>query len=305
MADCTVAEILSDVKGLLGDPTGEVFDDTMLAVPFGLAYRELHDCLVNKGLPTAKREAYPVLPANTGQLVPAAFQINDLSEPIEVWERGGVSLDTISGLTNATPIVVTTSAAHGLSSNAEVTIYGVSTPTKVNQKWYITVLSDTTFSLNGSVASGAYGTGGKVASSAETFFRCSPTETIPQGPAQSRLQYWAWDEEVFTFRPATSDRQLKIVYWASGAAPASGSIGIDNARSSLALATAWRAAQMRDMVQRSQELKFEAYGPNGIPDASGGALRGLVNPMLKELQKRPVRPQTFRPRRNAMWRTFW
>lgn len=305
MADCTVAEIYGDVRGLLGDSGAEVFDDTMLAVPFGSAYRELHDCLINNGLPTARREAYPVLPAFTGVLVPSAFNISDLGEPLEVWERGGISSVAVSTLTNATPIVVTTTAAHGISANTEVTIYGVSSPTVVNDNWWVGVPAANQLALNGSVASGAYGSGGYVAWSTERWVLCSPVDSITQIQPGSRLQYWQWERGRINFRPATEARQLKIVYLASGSAPASGSIGIDNARSFLAVATAYRAAQMRDMVQRAQELKLEAYGPEMVPNVSGGALRTLVNPMVKEMQKRPSRPQTFRPRRNAAWRSFW
>ncbi len=305
MADCTVSDIYGDVRGLLGDSGAEVFDDTMLAVPFGQAYRELHDCLINNGLPPARREAYPVLPAYTGVLVPAAFNITDLDEPVEVWERGNVSSVAISTLTNATPIVVTTASAHGITANTEVTIYGVSTPSVVNDNWWVSVPAADQLALNGSVASGAYGAGGYVAWSSEHWVICNSVDTISQVAPSSRIKYWQWEQNRFNFRPSTEQRQLKIVYWASGTAPSSGSIGIDNARSFLAVATAYRAAQMRDMTSRAQELKLEAYGPEMVPNVSGGALRALVNPMVKEMQKRPARPQTFRPRRNAMWRTFW
>lgn len=305
MADCTVSDIYGDVRALLGDTLTEIFDDSTLAVPFGQAYRELHDCLINNGLPPARREAYPVLPAYTGVLVPAAFNITDLDEPIEVWERGNILSVAISTLTNATPIVVTTASAHGVSANTEVTLYGVSTPTVVNDNWWVSVPANNQLALNGSVASGAYGAGGYVAWSSDRWVICNPTDSITQVQPGNRLQYVQWERGRFNFRPATEQRQLKIVYWASGAAPASGNIGIDNARSFLALATAYRAALMRDMGDRSQQLKLEAYGPELIPNVSGGALRSLVNPMVKEMQKRPVRPQTFRPRRNAMWRTFW
>lgn len=305
MADCTVSDILNDVRGLLGDSLAEVFDDTMLAVPFGQAYRELHSVLIGNGLPPARREAYPLLPAYTGTLYPAAFNINDLGEPDEVWERGGVTAVAISSVSDTTPITVTTSAAHGLSSNSQVTIYGASAPTKVNDNWWITVTGPTTFTLNGSVASGAYGSGGYVASSQDRWVLMIAKDDLPQTNPSSRLQYWQWNQERLDFSPATEARQLKIVYWASGAAPTSGSIGIDNARDFLALSTAFRAAQMRDMQARSQELRIQAYGPEQVANVSGGALRELVNPMVKELQKRPARSQTFRPRRNAMWRTFW
>jgi hypothetical protein len=68
----------------------------------------------------------------------------------------------VSGATNATPIVITTSLAHGLATSDEVTIRGVAGNTAANGIWTITVLSGTTFSLATSVGNGAYTSGGNV-----------------------------------------------------------------------------------------------------------------------------------------------
>lgn len=69
---------------------------------------------------------------------------------------------TVSGATNATPIVITTSAAHNLITGSVVTVAAVGGNTAANGVFVITVLSSTTFSLNGSVGNGAYTTGGTV-----------------------------------------------------------------------------------------------------------------------------------------------
>lgn len=68
---------------------------------------------------------------------------------------------TVTGATNATPIVITTSAAHLMTTGQRVRVYGVLGNTAANGSFIITVLSGTTFSLNGSVGSGAYTSGGK------------------------------------------------------------------------------------------------------------------------------------------------
>lgn len=68
----------------------------------------------------------------------------------------------ITGATNATPIVITTATAHGLADSDAVIISGVLGNTAANAAWLITVLSGTTFSLSGSVGSGAYTGGGMV-----------------------------------------------------------------------------------------------------------------------------------------------
>jgi hypothetical protein len=70
---------------------------------------------------------------------------------------------TVTGATNATPIVITTSATHGLATDNIVTITGVLGNTAANGTFTITVVSGTTFSLNSSVGNGAYTSAGAVA----------------------------------------------------------------------------------------------------------------------------------------------
>jgi len=70
----------------------------------------------------------------------------------------------VSGATNATPIVITASTASGLSSGDEVVISGVGGNTAANGTFFITALTTTTFSLDGSVGNGGYIGGGTWAS---------------------------------------------------------------------------------------------------------------------------------------------
>lgn len=70
---------------------------------------------------------------------------------------------TISSSTDATPIVVTTAAAHKLVTGQRVYISGHGTQTDANGLWTVTVASATTFSLNGSTGQGAgAGSGGSM-----------------------------------------------------------------------------------------------------------------------------------------------
>lgn len=67
----------------------------------------------------------------------------------------------IIGATNASPIVITTDGAHGLDGqNQPVTIAGVGGNTAANGDWEVTVLTSTTFELNGSTGNGTYTSGG-------------------------------------------------------------------------------------------------------------------------------------------------
>lgn len=69
---------------------------------------------------------------------------------------------TVTGATNAGPIVISTVETHGLATGNKVFIAGVGGNKAANGWWTITVLSATTFSLNGSTGSGAYTSGGGV-----------------------------------------------------------------------------------------------------------------------------------------------
>jgi len=111
------------------------------------------------------------------------------------------------------------------------------------------------------------------------------------------LGQWAYENDTLSFTPSTSARQLKIAYIASGACPTSGPIGIDNSLSFLATRAASHLAARNGNAAEGSRLKGEALGPNMEADGSGGLLRSLVLPMLKEKQNRPKRPGRFRPRR--------
>jgi hypothetical protein len=76
---------------------------------------------------------------------------------------------SISGATNATPVVITTSANHNLSTGARVKIEGIGGNTGANSIWDITVLTATTFSLDDSVGTAAYTGGGTWTSGISTI----------------------------------------------------------------------------------------------------------------------------------------
>lgn len=71
------------------------------------------------------------------------------------------STATVSGATNATPIVITTSSAHGFSNGDLVGVAGIGGNTAANGYiWEISSASGSTLTLNGSVGNGAYTSGG-------------------------------------------------------------------------------------------------------------------------------------------------
>ena len=70
------------------------------------------------------------------------------------------AIQTITDATNASPIVVTTSAAHGFADGNFVQISGVTGNTAANGIYGITLISDTAFSLRLTSGNGAYASGG-------------------------------------------------------------------------------------------------------------------------------------------------
>jgi hypothetical protein len=86
------------------------------------------------------------------------------------------------------PIAITTSVAHGMSTGASVVISGALGNAAANGNWTIVVTSNTTFTLTGSTSSGAYTSGGMV-----TFYQAGRiftgtadlTVPIPAAPNQA------------------------------------------------------------------------------------------------------------------------
>jgi uncharacterized phage protein (TIGR02218 family) len=94
----------------------------------------------------------------------------------DVIESCGTLSLAITSVSNTTPIVVTTTAAHGLTSTQRVKIFGNSA---ANGSWQITVTGASTFSLNGSTANGAV-SGGTVSRdhSNPVTWRLAVTSTV-------------------------------------------------------------------------------------------------------------------------------
>lgn len=87
-----------------------------------------------------------------------------INEIFEISSRSGdvltINNDTITDATNAAPIVLTSNGAHELVTGDRAHVFGVGGNTAANGTRTITVLSPTTYSLNGSTGNGAYTSGG-------------------------------------------------------------------------------------------------------------------------------------------------
>jgi hypothetical protein len=86
---------------------------------------------------------------------------SNLSPISSLYEPAAVAVD-IDGATNATPIVITTSGAHGVSTGNKVLIQDVGGNIAANGLWTATVLTTTTLELDGSSGSGSFSGGGTI-----------------------------------------------------------------------------------------------------------------------------------------------
>lgn len=100
----------------------------------------------------------------------------------------------IASSTNATPIVVTTSAPHGRADNDQVTIASHLVNTAANGTWRIDVLSPTTFSLIGSIGVGIGTTSGTVVNTGINVQTSTGTSkpTVSGTPFDSMRFRWKW-----------------------------------------------------------------------------------------------------------------
>lgn len=90
---------------------------------------------------------------------------------------------TVSGATNASPIVITTTTAHLFSTGNLVDVEGVLGNTAANGSWYVTVIDSTHFSLDGSTGSGAYVSGGVATNRSMTPAFNIPSDGDPRNAA--------------------------------------------------------------------------------------------------------------------------
>lgn len=297
--DSTVEEVLSVAASILGDPFQDTWTNQQLYPFFAQIWGDMLRLGRQWRLPDIERDLYHVLPAYTNRLLPSAL-LADFNSPIELMERGNPSSVTVTGTTDATPVVVTTGSAHGRTTNDLVDLSQVNF--RLDGPWYVTVLSPTTFSLNGSQALSTDGSliysSGYVLHSDEKFTAMRQVDELDQQPATSdRLLLWEWEDGQLWFPGATSARQLKIRYKSSGSAPEYGPLGVDDALDLLSNGTAMYACRGQDQLTMKQDLMRSVFGPGGEPNGRGGLLRTLMLPKLHTKQWIQGRPLPFRSHR--------
>ncbi len=103
--------------------------------------------------------------------------LSPISPIVAIQGTGGAVTDA----TNTSPIRITTSGAHGLTSGDLVDIESVEGNTASNGTWEVTVISGTEFDLDNSSGDGAYTTGGSWVPGADFVqYSSVPTTTDPK-----------------------------------------------------------------------------------------------------------------------------
>lgn len=126
---------------------------------------------------------------------------------------------TVTGASNATPIVIT-AAAHGLASYDVVSITGVGGNTEANGIFAVNVLTSGTFELIGSAGNAAYTAGGSI-SKAGLYYK--PTDAEPSFCTYSARMPYATASQRVAFGMVTKEMTFNLgediaTFQASGAA---------------------------------------------------------------------------------------
>lgn len=314
----TQSECFAYARKLIGDTevaSGQRFDDNFLRPFLETAYGEIFTVCQDNELPLIKKRNYWLLSAYFGTLYPATAGIGNFGELISLSERTPSIQATITDVTTPTSGVatVTTSAAHGFTSGQRVAHHGiVGFSDDINDEWVITVLTSTTYQINGTTATGAYDSGGVAVYSGEEFIELNELEAIPSTAplSASALVNFAWDGDSFRFPGSSVERHLKIEYrLSSQLSSTDDTMGIDGCRDFIAYRTA-SLAMINDNPEQAKVYQDMALGEEtGRADllGAGGFLGNLIRPWIKSGQRLPLRRPPFRPDRNTARRVrgYW
>ena len=276
---------------------------------FNNAYTEMWQTMEQVQTPRVRREFYYLVPAYTSYVDPVTAGVLDMGEPELMYERGNLTSVQIAATSGSTPIEVDTVTPHNLTSNADVTIGGVTLTSKPDGRWFVTVLDGSTLTLNGSVSDGTEGVGGWLTTSPEMFLN-NPVawrNELTDEQLSPRLRWCMWEDGVFKFRGATSPAQIRVTYFANATPPTNplALIGVPEGATFLQTRTASIMARSRGLYQMADALKLDALGPGGQADGRGGQLRTFLNIQVNGLQRTQFRKQPYVSGAWGLYNQFW
>ena len=294
-------DVFDSARGWLSDnlvvPAGESYQNAVLQPHFATAYRKMYDAMANLGSFRVRREFYYNLPAYTTLLVPSSIGVVDMAEPDFLMERSTVSIVPITSTGVASPIQILAPDHEYASNSSDVIISGVNGTQAPWGRWFVTVIDDDNFTLNGSISDTLAGTGGFASTGFEKFTDVDFLDRLTDRDISDHLQDVVWEENVLKFRGANQMAQLQMSYWASGNAPTVPgiTIGIDNCLTFLSCYTASLACRAKGWYQMADALKDSALGPGA--DGTKGYLRDFINLQVKKMQRTQRRRGPFRRKR--------
>lgn len=124
----------------------------------------------------------------------------------------------------------------------------------------------------------------RLSGSSEDFMPVEIVDKLQQGQSSDVLGEVVWRLDALYFIGATTERQLRITYYASGSPPTSGSVGVDDSRNYFGARIASIVGPPKGHLVDARELRAEA----------DMYLRALVDPMLKNMQTVKVQQSPFR-----------
>lgn len=306
--DYSLEDVFQATRSKLNDNQvsgGENATDAVLQLYFNEPYRRVFGALPGQSQ-RIQRSVYVNLPALTGVLIPSLYGITDMFEPTLVEERQATASIAISTSSDASPIIVTFTGPHGLGSTGstvEGVISGVASTLAPWGRWFGTILSPTTISLNGSKTDGSAGTGGNFTPWSQLPFVPVYSADLPNqgldGVPQLYLGTCIWSDQRLSFRGSSGARQLRITYWASGNPPTNPNtiIALDGAIDILANGTAANYAESRAFWALSERLNAKTWGPAQEALGNSGLLGEWVRTQVMMMQRRQRRSRPFRPRK--------
>lgn len=135
--------------------------------------------------------------------------------------------------------------------------------------------------------------------STEQYVEVRVVEELPQRDATATLNECTVRQGKFQFVGASADVDVRIHYYASGAAEnldQDATIAIDDSLNFLAAATAAKAGKGKGYTVEAKEARDEAYGADNRTPLTflGGYLQQLVEPLCRVQQQTPVVPAMYR-----------
>lgn len=294
MAQPTLTNVFDECRSRLGDDEisgGQIYTDTVLLYPAQAAVRELFKNMRNFGVGKVVREAYYVLPADTSVLQPVTAGITDLSAPIGMGERGGLTSVTITGAVQSGSGLNIT-AVNSFADGDYITLNGMGGIKNASGIFGISNTTGSGFTAGGVISTGTYTSGGVAVKSTDEFRPMTFTD-VPfrvSSAHDAQLNSVQWREERFYFPVCNEDRQLRIIYYSSADVPTTGAdiITIDDSLDFLALWASSVASLGRGAESLSAMLRKQAVGSAYDEGRTAGALKQLLAAAVRDLQNRPV-----------------